>query len=273
VPFIPGGDGDNWGEILALNSDGTIAGGYSYRKGTPDGPREALIWNMVGGTHRYQGLLAGEHGLDLAGWSLQEIRGMSADGAAVIGNGTYDGQTQAWITTTVTPPRPAIGTQPESQRVCPGSAVTFTIAPAGAGPFVYEWHKDGTHLLDGGEVAGATTATLTISSVDASRVGEYRCAVTTLGGGAVSEPAVLSLKPTGPSDLDGDCDVDLDDLAILAACTTGPGHAGSPPAGCSSASFAAADFDGDGDVDQVDFGRFQRCYSGPDGEIESFCAE
>ncbi|HPZ96581.1 MAG TPA: immunoglobulin domain-containing protein [Phycisphaerae bacterium] len=275
VPFIPGGDGDNWGEILALNGDGTVAGGYSCRKntGVPDGPREALIWDAAYGTRQYQGLLTSEYGLDLAGWSLQEIRGMSADATTVIGNGTYDGQTRAWIVSAVTPPRPAIEMQPISQRVCPGSTVTFNIEPAGAGPFTYEWHVNGTKIFDGDDVTGATTPTLTISRVGASHVGEYRCAVTTLGGGTVSEPAVLSLRPSGPSDLDGDCDVDLDDLTILVACATGPGVTSGPPTGCSPEHFSATDLDGDGDVDQTDFGWFQRCYTGPGADIEPSCAE
>lgn len=60
-------------------------------------------------------------------------------------------------------------------------------------------------------------------------------------------------------DLDGDGDVDGDDVAVLRDCVSGPvvRHAG-------GATCTQSDLDADGDVDQADFGRFQRCYSGAD---------
>jgi hypothetical protein len=71
--------------------------------------------------------------------------------------------------------------------------------------------------------------------------------------------------PTIPSDLDGDCDVDLDDLQILEGCTTGPAVF-QPLASCRN-----ADLDEDGDVDQSDFGLLQRCFSGTDVPADPAC--
>ena len=59
----------------------------------------------------------------------------------------------------------------------------------------------------------------------------------------------------GP-DLDGDQDVDADDLDAFDACLSGPGI----PQG--QAECRQADFDGDLDVDQADFGVLQRCLAG-----------
>jgi hypothetical protein len=65
-------------------------------------------------------------------------------------------------------------------------------------------------------------------------------------------------------DLDGDGDVDNDDLLWFEACITGPMV---PVTGdCRS-----RDFDGDVDVDQEDFGMFQRCYAGPGKPAPSDC--
>ncbi len=58
-------------------------------------------------------------------------------------------------------------------------------------------------------------------------------------------------------DLDGDRDVDADDLALLAACATGPQVPDCNPA-C-----LRADLDGDCDSDMNDFGAWQVCVSGP----------
>lgn len=67
-------------------------------------------------------------------------------------------------------------------------------------------------------------------------------------------------RPLGGIDVD--CDVDLDDLALVAECLDGPG-AIAPPPGCDSNGFARADVDADGDVDLADFSVFAVNFTGP----------
>ncbi len=59
-----------------------------------------------------------------------------------------------------------------------------------------------------------------------------------------------------PYDLDSDCDLDLDDYAVFAACLSGP----------QSASCPAADFDEDGNVDLADYAQLQIGLGGSSGE-------
>ena len=59
-----------------------------------------------------------------------------------------------------------------------------------------------------------------------------------------------------PGDMDGDGDVDRDDLTILTPCLSGPGVA--PGGACDG-----SDIDGDGDCDMADFAGFQQQFTGP----------
>lgn len=95
--------------------------------------------------------------------------------------------------------------------------------------------------------------------------------------------ASVTLSVFGPvvaADLDGDSDVDLDDFAILQACTTGakvPYDPQNLPPGCNltpdAEGIIAADFNRDGSVDQQDFAVLQRCYSGENVPADPSCAD
>jgi hypothetical protein len=79
-------------------------------------------------------------------------------------------------------PPATITLQPQNKTVGVGEAATFTVAIVGPpqyNVFTYQWVKGQPHgadrvfLVDGPNVSGATTATLTISNVQASDVGDY----------------------------------------------------------------------------------------------------
>jgi hypothetical protein len=94
------------------------------------------------------------------------------------------------------------------------------------------------------------------SAVDLTRIVREADA-TVDAAGTVHLPAssiTLLVVPRGAprADLDGDGDVDADDLSAFRACASGAGV--TPPASCSH-----TDFDFDGDVDADDFGAVQRC--------------
>ncbi|MBC7695018.1 MAG: DUF3494 domain-containing protein [Burkholderiales bacterium] len=62
-----------------------------------------------------------------------------------------------------------ITTEPVNQTVCPGSSASFSIAASGSG-LTYQWKKGLINLINGGNVSGATTATLTINPVSLADV-------------------------------------------------------------------------------------------------------
>ena len=94
-------------------------------------------------------------------------------------------------------PAPTITAHPQPQTVAPGGMASFTVSATGSGTLTYQWQKNGADLSNGGHYSGVTTPVLTITNVDASDVGNYRCAVTNAGGTTLSNEAPLSLQGGG----------------------------------------------------------------------------
>jgi subtilisin-like proprotein convertase family protein len=88
---------------------------------------------------------------------------------------------------------PIIGTQPLTQIACAGNTIRFTVASAGTN--TYQWRKGGVNLTNGGNVSGATSATLTISPVAANDAGNYDVIVTnSCSQSSTSAVAVLTFS-------------------------------------------------------------------------------
>lgn len=68
-------------------------------------------------------------------------------------------------------PLPLVVSGPVSQTVVTGANVTFSVSAGGAPTLRYQWRKDGADLL------GATTATLSLSTVTPSAAGSYSVVV------------------------------------------------------------------------------------------------
>ena len=70
-----------------------------------------------------------------------------------------------------------ISSQPVDRTECLGSSPTFTVGTAGsAGTLTYKWYKGtppGTLLTDGGNISGATTATLTVGNITPADGAQY----------------------------------------------------------------------------------------------------
>ena len=89
---------------------------------------------------------------------------------------------------------PAITLQPASQTVTAGQPATFTVAPAGAGPFTYQWDRNGA--LIPGAVSNSYPITATTSSDNGSM---YTVAVSNAAGTTMSTAATLTVTPLVPT--------------------------------------------------------------------------
>ncbi len=88
---------------------------------------------------------------------------------------------------------PIIVTAPFSRTNNAGTTATFSGAPGGSEPFSFQWLKDGVPLADGGNVSGASTATLTLSNVFKADEGGYAVVVSNSLGSAISSAARLTV--------------------------------------------------------------------------------
>lgn len=98
------------------------------------------------------------------------------------------------VTVSATPRAPAFLSHPESQTVNNGANVTLSVETSGTAPITYQWVKDGANVTDGGNVAGATTATLTITGATAANGGSYRVIAHNSVSDTLSLPAVLTVE-------------------------------------------------------------------------------
>ena len=89
---------------------------------------------------------------------------------------------------------PTINTSPTSKTVIAGNSTTFTVAASGT-ITGYQWRRNGTNLINGGNISGATSATLNISNAQAGDAASYDAAVSNGAGPVYSAAATLSVSP------------------------------------------------------------------------------
>ena len=91
---------------------------------------------------------------------------------------------------------PVIIMQPTNQVSAMGSNATFAVTAAGTEPLSYQWQVNGTNLVNGGQINGATTNVLTINNVQTTNSGNYTVIVTNIAGSVTSSNAVLTVLPS-----------------------------------------------------------------------------
>jgi probable HAF family extracellular repeat protein len=98
---LPGGNFESF--ALDVSDNGVIVGVGSATSTARD--YEAFIWDEAHGMRRLQTVLT-DAGLDLTGWKLTDVAGISADGTTIAGTGLNPaGRAEAWVAVVV--PEPA----------------------------------------------------------------------------------------------------------------------------------------------------------------------
>jgi uncharacterized repeat protein (TIGR03803 family) len=188
--FSGGADGASPMAGLLQTADGlcygTTAGGGNYSDGTVFGitTNGALLtlvqFDGYNGANPQAALIQGTDG---------KLYGTTRDG------GANDKGVAFGLRVT---PFPQIARQPVAQAVFTGADVTLTVAVFGSSPLFYQWRKDGTNVLDAGNLSGSTTPTLTLSNVTLANAGTYSVLISNLLGYVVSADAFLAITASPP---------------------------------------------------------------------------
>jgi hypothetical protein len=99
--------------------------------------------------------------------------------------------TSTVATLTVTNKAPLVVTAPTTAVVGPGDSTNFTVLAQGENPLTFQWMAFGTNLVNGGAIAGATTASLQFNGAQLPNAGFYSVVVTSTGGAVTSSVAQL----------------------------------------------------------------------------------
>ena len=111
----------------------------------------------------------------------------------VVVSNAFGSVTSATAAVSVNVP-PSISSQPVNQTVTVGGNATFSVTASGSGSLAYQWFKNGTKIANATGIAGATTATLSLTTVTTNSAGNYTVTVTNLYGNATSAAAALTVQ-------------------------------------------------------------------------------
>jgi uncharacterized repeat protein (TIGR03803 family) len=137
-------------------------------------------------------------GTNVSSYTLTNVHTNQSGNYSVEVINYYGSVTSSNATLTVVALPPTINTQPANSTNKAGSTATFSVVAAGSSPLSFQWQKNSTNLLDGGNLSGTTNNTLTITSISDNDAAIYSVTVTNLAGGVTSSNATLTvIDPPG----------------------------------------------------------------------------
>ncbi len=182
----------------AINADGTVIVGQVFDNGAG---LTGFIWTPAFGTQ-----LAAQHlaarAVNLTGWTITDITGISPDGRHMAGYGIFNGNPRGFVIRNLPCPglNSPIGTFGDNG--CIGGAVVmgvnFSFQVGSGASNRFRWFKNGVQVFDGvqpsgSSFSGATTQNLSISNTQPADAGSYTVEISALGAcPTLSAPYVLN---------------------------------------------------------------------------------
>ncbi len=121
---------------------------------------------------------------------------------------------------------PAILVDPDSQTNFSGTTVTFSAAATGATPLTYHWRHGATNLVEGGNISGSGTSSVTLSNLALTDAGSYSLVVSNSSGLATSGVAILTVVNPFPPAVTNEPASDIELTAATLNAIVNPDGAG-----------------------------------------------
>ncbi len=191
---LPGPSSSNNRRVTRITTTGAAASDfngptsqtYSDIVYLPDGRTLAVGSGIFFGSTSNIVMFNGTGGVD-SSWpsgtgftGIPTVTELAANGEIWIGGGfsAYNGvSVQRLVRLAGTPPNPSIVNAPTAQAVNPGATAYLGVGAVGTN-LTYQWFKDDVALTNGGDIAGATSALLSIANVEVADDDLYHVEVT-----------------------------------------------------------------------------------------------
>lgn len=106
---LPGGA--FYSVATAISDDGSVVAGYSTTGTAVGVGYEAFVWDASHGMRNVKQVLQDDYGLNLTGWTLDRVNGVSADGNTLAGDGyNPQGRFRGWVAVIPEPTSVALAT-------------------------------------------------------------------------------------------------------------------------------------------------------------------
>ena len=157
----------------AINGDGTVIIGECF---DPVAGFAAFIWTPSLGVQFLSAHLAAR-GVNLTGWQITDATGISADGSAMCGRGTFDGMEMGWVVRGLSCGTATQGGWGNSSG-CVGATAGINANRNPVIGGIYRWTRNGVLLNNGVQpsgslLAGATTPQLSLANMQVGDHGTY----------------------------------------------------------------------------------------------------
>ncbi len=113
---------------------------------------------------------------------------------------------------------PVVTRQPESVLAEAGSQAVLSVEVGPAGPFTYQWRRNGVPVRNNPTISGARSPVLMLDQITREQAGMYSVVISNAQGSTTSTEAVVAVTPTiaaCPADLNGDGNANTFDLLDL----------------------------------------------------------
>ncbi len=94
---------------------------------------------------------------------------------------------------------PSVVLQPVPTTIYVGKTNQLSISAGGTGPYAYQWYTNGVAITNGGDIVGATNATLSFTNAALADTADYYCVVATALGQATSSIVAVTVLAAADS--------------------------------------------------------------------------